>query len=225
MSYIGMLLEKCRLNAMYNSRIRTAARLCGQTKEVMMKKRCLLYLILIATVLALLVSGCGKATVKPSNEQGNPAGDIPDNQAFLMYKPDSGSFEVKVPEGWAQSTSDSTIEFTDKLNIVSIRWVTDAPEPTLERANLVEAQELASTEPGFQLVEISQVTLPVGKVILIKYHRDSAPSQVTGKTYKMDVAFYEFYRNGLQVNLTLASPVGADNVDPWKTISESFTWL
>jgi hypothetical protein len=67
--------------------------------------------------------------------------------------------------------------------------------------------------------------LPAGKTIFIKYQKDSAPNELTGKTYRMDVALYEFYQNRLQVNLTLASPLGADNVDPWKIISESFRWL
>ncbi len=187
-----------------------------------MKKRCLVYIVLVVTGLALLASGCGKSA---NNEENNPAGDIPDNQALVTYKPASGSFEVKVPEGWSQSTSESSTEFTDKLNIVSVRWVPVASEPTVERANSVDVQELASTEPAFQLIETKQVTLPGGKAILITYQRDSAPNQVTGKTYRMDVLLYEFYRNGLQVNLTLASPVGADNVDPWKIISESFKWL
>ncbi len=190
-----------------------------------MKKKRLVYLILIvliATGSVLLALAHGKSA---SNEGVNPSGDIPDNQVFVMYKPTSGSFEVKVPEGWAQSTSESSTEFTDKLNIVSIRWVPDAPEPTVERANSVDVPELASTEPAFQLVETKQVTLPGGTAILIKYQKDSAPNQVTGKKYRMDVLLYEFYRNGLQVNLMLASPVGADNVDPWKIISESFKWL
>jgi len=187
-----------------------------------MKRKCLFYLMLVVTGVALLASGCGKSA---SNEANNPTGDIPDNQVFVAYKPASGSFELKVPEGWSQLTSDSSTEFTDKLNIVSIKWVPNATEPTVERANSVDAQELASTEPAFHLVETKQVTLPAGNAILIKYQKDSAPNELTGKTYRMDVALYEFYRNGLQVNLTLASPVGADNVDPWKTISDSFRWL
>jgi hypothetical protein len=187
-----------------------------------MKKKRLVYVILIATGLALLALadvGCA------SNEEVNPAGDIPDNQVFVMYKSTSGNFEVKVPEGWSQSTSESSTEFTDKLNIVSIKWASNASEPTVERANAVDVQDLASTEPAFQFIETKQVTLPGGEAILIKYQRNSPPNEVTGKTYKMDVLLYEFYRSGLQADLTLASPVGADNVDPWNIISESFEWL
>jgi hypothetical protein len=175
----------------------------------------------IAVIIVVIVT----TTCTPNDETDNPAGDIPDNQVFVIYKSTSGNFEVKVPEGWSQSTSESSTEFTDKLNIVSIKWASNASEPTVERANAVDVQDLVSTEPAFQFIETKQVTLPGGKAILIKYQRNSSPNEVTGKTYRMDVLLYEFYRSGLQADLTLASPVGADNVDPWNIISESFEWL
>jgi hypothetical protein len=161
----------------------------------------------------------------PVAPEDNPPGDIPDNQLFVTYSPAGGGFQVKVPEGWAQSTSDSGSAFTDKLNNVSIAWVSGAPELTLQRAQSIEVQELSNSEPAFQLVGTKQVSLPGGQAILISYQKNSAPNEVTGKKYRMDVLRYEFYRNGLQVNLTLESPVGADNVDPWNIISGSFKWL
>ena len=134
----------------------------------------------IAVIIVVIVT----TTCTPNDEKNNPAGDIPDSQVFVTYKPASGNFEVKVPEGWAQSTSESSTEFTDKLNIVSVNSVPDAPEPTVERAKSVDAQELASTEPAFQLVETKQVTLPGGKAILIKYqktaHQTRSPERSTG---------------------------------------------
>jgi hypothetical protein len=35
---------------------------------------------------------------------------------------------------------------------------------------------------------------------------------------------YEFWRAGREVVLTLAGPVDADNVDPWRTVSDSLRW-
>ncbi len=169
-----------------------------------------------------------QATVSPEAPvapEDNPPGDIPDNQVFVTIKPGDGSFQVKVPEGWAQQASDSGTAFTDKLNVVNISWVNGAPELTLDQAKSVEVQQLASTEPAFQLLDTKQVSLAGGQAILIKYQKNSAANEVTGKKYRMDVLRYEFYRNGLQVNLSLESPVGADNVDPWNTISGSFKWL
>jgi hypothetical protein len=217
-----------------------------------MKRQYLFHLLPAVIGLALLAAGCGNTVIKPKGKtssnkspgasatsqsqnavtqesavapENNPPGDIPDSQVFVIYKPPSGKFEVKVPEGWALATSESGVDFTDKLNTVSLKWVSSTAQPTLERANSVEVQELSRTEPALQLVEAKQVALPGGQAILIKYRKNSAANQVTGKKYRMDVLRYEFYRNGLQVNLTLESPVGADNVDPWKTISESFKWL
>ena len=46
----------------------------------------------------------------------------------------------------------------------------------------------------------------------------------TGKVTAQSVERYEFFRNGRTVTLTLAGPVGADNVDPWRRITDSFAW-
>lgn len=211
------------------------------------------FLLIGMIIAAVVVAGCGNSGKKPAASTGpikpasnapstsqpssaankeapvapenNPPGDIPDSQVFVPFKPASGTFEVKVPEGWAQSGPDSSVAFTDKLNTVTINTIDNSTQPTVERANAVEVPQLAQSEPAFQLVETTQVSLPGGPAVLIKYQKNSPPNQVTGKKYRMDVLRYEFYRNGVQVNLTLESPVGADNVDPWKAISESFKWL
>lgn len=215
--------------------------------------RKLVFLLIGIVIVAVLAAGCGNSAKKPAASTGpskpassapatsqpassaakeapvtpenNPPGDIPDSQVFVPFKPVNSAFEVQVPEGWAQSGADSNVAFTDKLNTVSINTINSSTQPTVERANAVEVPQLARSEPAFQLVETAQVSLPGGPAVLIKYQKNSPPNQVTGKKYRMDVMRYEFYRNGVQVNLTLESPVGADNVDPWKAISESFKWL
>ena len=74
-----------------------------------------------AAVLALGVAGCGAAsspsapaasggagqtkTVNPNGPEVNPAGDIPDNQAYVAYAPPGAGYSVKVPEGWARTTA------------------------------------------------------------------------------------------------------------------------
>jgi hypothetical protein len=35
---------------------------------------------------------------------------------------------------------------------------------------------------------------------------------------------YEFWRAGHEVVLTLSAPVGSDNVDPWRKVTDSFAW-
>ena len=215
-----------------------------------MKKRG--YLRIVIVILGLVVAaGCSRTALNPAKPNGkpkgtsggakrqqnavkpqapvapetNPPGDIPDNQAFVVYKSPPGKFQIKVPEGWAQSTSSSGIAFSDKLNTVSVKWGQASAAPTVERAKTVEARELSRNEPAFQLVDVKQVALPGGPAILINYRANSMPNQVTGKQYRLDVQRYEFFKGGNQANLILSSPVGADNVDPWKIVTESFTWL
>jgi hypothetical protein len=201
-------------------------------------------------VAGLILAGCGNSAVKPNSKanpkssstsvtsqpqsavkpetpvapENNPPGDIPDSQVFIVYKPPNENFEVKVPEGWQQANTVSNTSFTDKLNTVTISSSQGATQPTVESANSIEVPQLEQSEAAFKVVDTRQVSLPGGQAVLIKYQKNSAPNQVTGKQYRMDVERFEFFNNGRQVNLVLESPVGADNVDPWKTISESFKW-
>jgi hypothetical protein len=48
---------------------------------------------------------------------------------------------------------------------------------------------------------------------------------VPGKVFRDAVERYEFYRNGTEAVVILAGPAGADNVDPWRTVTNSFRWL
>jgi hypothetical protein len=41
---------------------------------------------------------------------------------------------------------------------------------------------------------------------------------------RQDVQRYTFWKNGNQVVLTLSGAVGADNVDPWHIVTDSFRW-
>jgi len=40
----------------------------------------------------------------------------------------------------------------------------------------------------------------------------------------MNVERYAFWRAGTTVILTLSGPQGADNVDPWRMVTDSFGW-
>jgi hypothetical protein len=60
--------------------------------------------------------------------------------------------------------------------------------------------------------------------VRITYLASSRPDPVTGKTRTNAVERYLFVRNGKQVVLSLSGPKGADNVDPWKLVTDSLTW-
>ena len=142
----------------------------------------------------------------------------------MAYRPASGQYEVKAPEGWARTVSPAGVSFTDKLNIITIQTVR-AAAPKAASARTAEVPQIRGSVNGFSLTGISTVSRPAGTVVLIRYAADSQPDPVTGKVFRDAVERYEFYRNGTKAVVTLAGPAGADNVDPWRTVTNSFRWL
>jgi DNA/RNA-binding domain of Phe-tRNA-synthetase-like protein len=63
-----------------------------------------------------------------------------------------------------------------------------------------------------------------GKAVLVTYLLDSAPDKVTGKVVRDSAERYEFWHGGQEAILTLTGPKGADNVDPWRIVSDSVRW-
>ncbi|WP_157556710.1 hypothetical protein [Nocardia acidivorans] len=187
----------------------------------------------LASVALLTACGGGStlgtphdSSANPTSAESNPSGDIPDNQAFVVYTPADRRFTVQVPEGWSRSDSAAGVVFTDKFNSVGIESRADvASAPTVESAKSIELPELAAGTPGYVPGEVSTVERKAGPVLRITYRADSPPSPVTGKIVPEAVERYEFYRSGREVVLTLSGLVDADNVDPWRQVTDSFSWL
>ncbi|MFD4956546.1 hypothetical protein [Streptomyces sp. NPDC058451] len=156
--------------------------------------------------------------------ESNPAGDIPDNQAYVAFAPTRGGFSVKVPEGWARTGKGTVTSFTDKLNRVEVTPVSAASAPTTGSVTAQTVPQLRRTVPHFALGKVSVVSRHAGKVVLLTYQGDSAPDPVTGKVVRDAFERYAFYRQGHEVDVTLSGPVDADNVDPWRVVTDSFTW-
>ncbi len=173
-------------------------------------------------------AGAPPSTTAPattSRPEVNPAGDIPDNQVFVAYTPPSGGYSVKVPEGWARVESGGAVTFIDKLNSIRMETTATATAPTVQSAQQTELPAIKAAAKGFQPGKITTVTRKAGTAVLITYQADSAPDPVTGKVVHDAVERYELWRAGTEVILTLSGPVGADNVDPWKIVTDSFGWL
>ena len=175
------------------------------------------------------VTGTSTPTAKttqpgPVATESNPPGDIPDNQAFVAYVSTTGGFTVKVPEGWARTTSGTTVVFTDKLNSVRVEESTSASAPTVASATSADVAALKAAQPQFQLKAVTTFTRPGGTGVLITYLTDSAPDPVTNKVVRDAVERYVFWKSGRLVVLSLVGPVNADNVDPWRKVTESFGW-
>ena len=129
-----------------------------------------------------------------------------------------------MPEGWARTASPAGVSFTDKLNTIAIQ-TSRAAAPTMASVRAAEVPAVQGSVHGFVLAGLSTVSRPAGTAVLIRYSADSRPDPVTGKVYKDAIERYEFYRNGTEAVVTLAGPAGADNVDPWRTVTNSFRWL
>jgi hypothetical protein len=168
-----------------------------------------------AAVLALAVAGCGSSsspkasggpakTVNPNGPEVSPAGDIPDNQAYVAYSPPGAGYSVKVPEGWARTTAGGVTSFTDKLNRIQMQTLP------------AKAKRPAGN--------VTTVTRKAGKATRITYEAKSAADPVTGQSHADAVERYVFFHKGKEIVLTLSGPKGADNVDPWKIVTDSLTY-
>jgi hypothetical protein len=171
-------------------------------------------------------SGPGSPTEAPVSSEpavpaeSNPPGDIPDNTVFVPYHAAKGGWTVTVPEGWSRTTTGTTVTFTDKLNTVQVD-ARPGTAVTLASARKTDVPALANTTRAFKLTSVTEVTLPAGPAVLISYQANSDPNAVTGKQYRLDVLRYELFHVGTRTTLTLLSPVGADNVDPWRIVTQS----
>ncbi|MFF7977060.1 hypothetical protein [Streptomyces sp. NPDC007905] len=172
-------------------------------------------------------SSSGVAQNNAAPTESNPPGDIPDNQAYVVYRPTGGSFTgftVKVPEGWARTDQGSTTVFTDKLNTVRITAVSASTAPTVGSVTHTVVPQLRARVPKFAAPKVSEVSRHAGRVVLLTYQGDSAKDPVTGKVVRDAFERYAFYKAGHEVDLTLSGPANADNVDPWRVISDSLAW-
>ena len=152
----------------------------------------------------------------------NPPGDIPDTQAFIIYKTDS--YSLKVPEGWARTVTGSSVSFASKLDGVSVSLNPSASAPTLDWVKTQYVPELVKAGRAVEITGVSAETLPGGPAIRIDYTSNSEPNAVTTKQIRLENARYLFFKPGTLAALDLYAPAGADNVDQWQLMSRSFAW-
>jgi hypothetical protein len=172
---------------------------------------------------AASVGGAGAGAPNPNAPEINPAGDIPDSQVFVPYVPPGGGFTVSVPQGWSSSQTGGATVFTDKFNSVRVES-SPATAPTPESVRAHDVPVLQAQVSGFALGDVVAAPRPAGPAVLMTYTAASPPDPVTGKSVTEAVERYTFWRAGQQAVLTLSGPKGADNVDPWRKITDSFRW-
>lgn len=158
-----------------------------------------------------------------TTQEVNPSGDISDSQVYVVYHSVAAGFVVRVPEGWSR-TGTSTIIFTDKLNSVAIQTRALTAAPTVASVTAGELATVRSAVRGYAAGSVSLVSRTSGPVVRATYQVDSTANPVTGKSVRNAVERYSYWKAGREVVLTLSGPTGADNVDPWRTITDSFRW-
>jgi hypothetical protein len=168
---------------------------------------------------ATTTSSSGGPSALQAEANSAAAGDIPDNQVFLVFHNHPARYAMKYPEGWAQREKSATVTFRDKNNIVRV-VVADGAAPT-KAAVQADVSRLANAQvqSGPQPMTISG--RPAFKVV---YTTESAPNPVTGKRVKLVVDRYYLWKNGRVAVVDLGTPEGVDNVDAYRLMIESFRW-
>lgn len=189
-----------------------------------MNKRQVLAAILAAGLLAptagsVLAAGA-EAPVAP---EVSPPGDIPDNQAFILFKSPTG-FSVKVPEGWARKDNGNETVFNDKYNHIAISVMSASTALDVAYAKSTLGPETEKSGRAVKINKISEVKLKGGTAIKIAFDSNSEPNAVTNKQVREENERFYFAKGGKLVSLQLSAPKGADNGDQWKLISSSFRW-
>jgi len=194
----------------------------------------------LVVLLALPLAACGSSkhatslrTTGPSTTVAGAAdpnapealtpGDIPDNQVFVTYTSTVDAFSLSYPQGWARKDTARGTTFSQNFNRIDVATTSGAVAPTVAAARAFAATTLRSL-PGFKLVGVDTVTRRSGPAVHTVYDATSAINSVTGKSVTLQIERYEFWHNGTKLVITLSSPKGSDNVDPWKTVTDSLVW-
>jgi hypothetical protein len=188
---------------------------------------------IVLALLAAVLSACGggsssstggASTAPTQAPEVSPPGDIPDNQAFVRYAVPGAGVSVKVPEGWSRTAKGGAVVFTDKLNSIAITTGSAAGPLTVGSVRATQLPRLAQHLRGYRPGSVSMVDRNAGRAVRITYLADGPADPVTGKTRVDEVERYVFAHGGRLLTLALAGPQGADNVDPWRIVTDSVRW-
>jgi hypothetical protein len=147
-------------------------------------------------------------------------GDIPDTAVYLTYR--GRGFSLQYVEGWSirLQRSGVLVNDQDSSEVVAI-------QQSRSRYDAYASSDLAHLSrslPKFHLVLRQKLALPAGAAIRAQYHTLSAQDPVTGRRVNVLVDRYYIAGSRRVGVLTLATPLGVDNVDAFRRIARSFRW-
>src|SRR6202171_3657398 len=125
----------------------------------------------------------------------NPPGDIPDSQAFVKYTNTAGGYQLEVPEGWARTENGADVTFVNKYDGVKVHVTSPSSTPTAASAQANEIKQLQSQGHAVTISGVSEVKLPAGNAVVIKYTSNSDADPVTNKRIRLDNVTYLYYKN------------------------------
>jgi hypothetical protein len=163
------------------------------------------------------------AAESPVAAEKNPPGDIPDSQVFVTYASPLG-FTIKVPEGWGRKDQADGATFADKYGTIEVTLGSAAAPPTIASVKSGEATALEQSGHAVKIISVTAAKLPAGPAVLIKYESNSAVNPVTGKKIRLEHDRYLIGASGKLATIDFSAPAGADNVDQWTLMSQSFGW-
>ena len=161
-------------------------------------------------------------TETPSEAESAATGDIPDNQVFLTFNNRPGGYSIRYPEGWARRGSAGDVTFQEKGNVIHI-VVAKGGAPTPASA-VAELERVRHGDPTVKVGKPERLTIAGAPVIKVTYTRLSTPDPVTGKRLPLTIDRYIYAHGGKVATVDLGTPVGVDNVDAYRLISQSFRW-
>src|SRR4051812_46894824 len=167
---------------------------------------------LAGAALAITAAGCGSSSSStatrssspnPNAPENSPAGDIPDNQVYVPYRPAGATYTVKVPEGWSRSAHGGATTFTHQLNSITMQARTASGATSARQARSTEVPKRAPPVKGCPLGTAPAGRRSGGPAVRITYTAAGKASAVTGKAVTDAVERYVFFHHGKALVLTL----------------------
>ena len=195
----------------------------------------MIVLTMALAVLFVVMSACGGGTGTSSSlpatktsgtdAQSAQSGDIPDTQTFVTYTSVPGGYKLDVPEGWSRTVNGADVRFINQFDGIEVALTQTSAAPTVESVRAQQVLDLEKAGRAVRDVQVQSKQLANGSSILITYTSASEPNAVTGKQVRLENNRYLFFHNDKLAALTLWAPQGADNVDQWSRMANSFKWV
>lgn len=181
-----------------------------------MKAKATFSVLSVLVAAGLSFGGCG------GSGSTQTSGEVSSSAGVTTESPEAGS-ETAPSEAQAAATGDIPdnqvfLVFHDTQAGYSIRY----PEGWARKGS---ANDVTFTEKANVVHVVVRKGAPHGKPGVKTTHTGrSAPDPVTGKRLPLTIDRYEFPHGGKVAVVDLVTPVGVDNVDAYRLISESFQW-